>query len=68
MVTSAGGFRSIFYLGIGICSLSTVLNFFFYQPGQLLAAHGRTKCQILADFDWVGFAGITVGPVIPACH
>ena len=65
MVTSSGGWRTIFYLGIAMNSAGVILSFLFYYPakpsvGKVLVQVGPGP--IGPDF-WVQVLGFWQGPV-----
>lgn len=60
MLLTAGGWRSIFYLGIGVNTLGATLAYIFYYPEKPLALQGTTRRKILTDFDWIGLIVLTV--------
>lgn len=55
------GWRWIFYLTLILNCTSTLLWFFFYHPPTFVMIQGRrSKWQLIAAFDYVGFVLVSL--------
>jgi len=57
IIQTTGSWRASYYMMIGFQFLNLVFLFFFYHPPAFHTKHrddGKTKRQLLLEFDWVG--------------
>ncbi|KAF2727247.1 MFS general substrate transporter [Polyplosphaeria fusca] len=57
IIRDTGNWRNAYYLMIAFQVVNFVLLYFFYNPPSFKekqAEHGKTKRQLVAEFDWVG--------------
>jgi MFS family permease len=57
MIKYTGTWRNMYYLMIGFQSLACVWLYCFYHPPTFKTKHasdGKTKAQLLKEFDWIG--------------
>jgi hypothetical protein len=65
MVTStAPGWRSVFWIGVSSGTALAVGVFFTYRPEAPLASRGKSFRELVRDFDYLGFIGLTTGLVL----
>ncbi|KAM0346737.1 hypothetical protein ACHAP4_011649 [Fusarium culmorum] len=58
------GWRSVFWVALAIHATGSILCFIFYKPSEPLALDGKTRMQVLHEFDWIGLAGLMTGPTL----
>lgn len=57
IIRNTGNWRICYYLMIAFQALNLLFLFFFYHPPKFQdkqAVHGKSKTQILKEFDWLG--------------
>jgi MFS family permease len=57
IIATTGSWRASYYLMIGFQTFNLVFLFIFYNPPAFETKHrhdGKTKMQLLIEFDWVG--------------
>jgi hypothetical protein len=56
------GWRGVYYLLIGVNTVSTLAWYFFYKPPSFVMKHGRgRKMEFLRHFDYIGTLMVTLG-------
>jgi MFS family permease len=57
LIKNTGNWRNAYYIMIAFQSVNLILLFVFYHPpsfAEKQAEHGKTKRQLIRDFDWLG--------------
>ncbi|KIX09044.1 uncharacterized protein Z518_00122 [Rhinocladiella mackenziei CBS 650.93] len=58
-VDTGPGWRSVYWIGVASGFFFSILTLIFYKPLPPLATLEQTTAQILSDFDYLGFVGLT---------
>ena len=64
MIKNTHTWRNCYYLMIGFQTLNLIFLYFFYDPPHFKTKHahdGKSKLQLLKEFDWVGLFLFTAG-------
>jgi hypothetical protein len=64
MIKNTGTWRNMYYIMIGFQALTVFALFFFYHPPNFNTKHagdGKSRLQLVKEFDWVGLILFTVG-------
>ncbi|KAH6988308.1 fungal trichothecene efflux pump [Ilyonectria sp. MPI-CAGE-AT-0026] len=61
---TAPGWRTAFWFTLATSIVAFAGCFLTYFPAEPLAAKGKTKREILKDFDYIGLLGVIAGPLL----
>ena len=64
IIATTGSWRASYYLMIGFQTFNFIFLYIFYNPPAFETKHrhdGKTKMQLLAEFDWVGLVLFIAG-------
>ena len=70
IIKTTGSWRASYYLMIGFQVINFGFLWFFYNPPNFKTKHradGKTKMQLLKEFDWVGLFLFIAGCTLFIC-
>lgn len=70
IIHTTGSWRAAYYLMIGFQTVNVLTVFFFYNPPAFNTKHyedGKTKMQLLRQFDWMGMFLFTADCTLLIC-
>ncbi|KAF2667141.1 MFS general substrate transporter [Microthyrium microscopicum] len=70
IIDLTGNWRNCYYMMIGFQALNIIFLFFFYNPPAFKTKHradGKTKLQLLKEFDWIGLFLFVAGCTLLIC-